>query len=106
MAARGLDIKNVSHIFNFDIPKNAEEYTHRIGRTARIGKEGKAISLLSNHDHEAFRKIFSKFEIEKLKLDDSFKPEFVPLRGGGGPQRRGYGGGYSRGRGPPQRRRY
>ncbi|MBI4174403.1 MAG: DEAD/DEAH box helicase, partial [Candidatus Aenigmarchaeota archaeon] len=67
VAARGLDIKNVSHIFNFDIPKTADEYTHRIGRTARIGKEGKAISLLSAHDHEPFRKIFGRFEIEKLR---------------------------------------
>ena len=105
VAARGLDIKNVSHIFNFDIPKNAEEYTHRIGRTARIGKEGKAISMLSNHDHESFRKIFSKFEIEKLKLDD-FKPEFIPLRSerGRGFNKRPYGGGGGYGRGPPRRR--
>lgn len=108
VAARGLDIKNVSHIFNFDIPKTADEYTHRIGRTARIGKEGKAISLLSSHDHESFRKIFARFEIEKLKLD--FTPKFIPMRaerrggyGGRRPPRRGEGSGYSRG---PPRRRY
>ena len=101
VAARGLDIKNVSHIFNFDIPKTADEYTHRIGRTARIGKEGKAISLLSNHDHEAFRKIFSHFDIEKLK-PEGFTPKFIPLRQER-PQRRGFGGGGYR-RGPPRRR--
>ncbi len=88
VAARGLDIKNVSHIFNFDIPKTADEYTHRIGRTARIGKEGKAISLLSKHDHEAFRKVFSRFDIEKGQLGD-FKPELIPLRSQRGFQRRG-----------------
>ena len=97
VAARGLDIKNVSHVFNFDIPKTVDEYTHRIGRTARIGKEGKAISLLSSHDHEAFRKIFGRFEMEKMKVD--FVPKFIPLRA---PRREGYrrspprGGGYGR----------
>ncbi|MDI6721422.1 MAG: DEAD/DEAH box helicase, partial [Candidatus Aenigmarchaeota archaeon] len=65
VAARGLDIKNVTHIFNYDCPKSAEDYTHRIGRTARIGAEGKAITLLSSRDHEAFRKIVAKHEIEK-----------------------------------------
>lgn len=78
VAARGLDIKNVSHIFNFDVPKTVDEYTHRIGRTARIGKEGKAISLLSKHDHEAFRKIISRFDIEKGRAD--FHPRAIPLR--------------------------
>lgn len=109
VAARGLDIKNVSHVFNFDIPKTAEEYTHRIGRTARIGKEGKAISLLSNQDHDSFRKIFRDFEIEK-KAPENFTPKSVPLRGerrGGGfrrgpPRGSSRGGGY--GRGPPRRR--
>lgn len=100
VAARGLDIKNVSHIFNFDIPKTVDEYTHRIGRTARIGKEGKAISLLSNHDHEAFRKIFSGFDIKKV-VPEGFTSKFIPLR----QERRGYQrGGYQRR--PYHRRRY
>ena len=107
VAARGLDIKNVTHIFNFDVPKTVDEYTHRIGRTARIGKEGKAISLLAKQDHEAFRKIANRFEIERS--DPSvFKLESIPLY-----QRRegGFRRSYSGGRGPPrrgfgQRRRY
>ena len=50
VAARGLDIKNVTHIYNYDVPKNSEEYIHRIGRTARAGKEGKVIkTLIKNH---------------------------------------------------------
>ncbi|MBI2172628.1 MAG: DEAD/DEAH box helicase, partial [Candidatus Aenigmarchaeota archaeon] len=65
VAARGLDIKNVTHIFNYDCPNGPEDYIHRIGRTARIGAEGKAITLLSNRDHEVFRKIIGKQEIEK-----------------------------------------
>ncbi|PIN76507.1 ATP-dependent RNA helicase, partial [Candidatus Woesearchaeota archaeon CG10_big_fil_rev_8_21_14_0_10_47_5] len=47
VAARGLDIKGVSHIYNYDIPSESKQYIHRIGRTARAGKEGKAISILS-----------------------------------------------------------
>jgi len=66
VAARGLDIKDISHIFNYDVPKTVDDYTHRIGRTARIGKEGKAITLLSREDHESFRKIVRYLEIECL----------------------------------------
>jgi ATP-dependent RNA helicase DeaD len=77
VAARGLDIKNVSHIFNYDIPKTAEDYTHRVGRTARFGKTGKSISLLSREDHELFRKIIRSIEIEKLQLPADFKPRSI-----------------------------
>lgn len=59
IAARGLDIKNVSHIYNYDIPSNSIDYIHRIGRTARAGKEGRAISLVSHKDYENFRKVSS-----------------------------------------------
>lgn len=75
VAARGLDIKNVSHIFNFDVPKSSDDYTHRIGRTARLGKTGKAITLLSKEDHGAFRKIIRNIEIEKARLD--FEPKAI-----------------------------
>ncbi|MBN2250529.1 MAG: DEAD/DEAH box helicase [Candidatus Altiarchaeota archaeon] len=47
VAARGLDIEDVSHIFNYDIPKEKENYIHRIGRTGRAGKKGKAISFIT-----------------------------------------------------------
>jgi ATP-dependent RNA helicase DeaD len=72
VAARGLDIKNVTHIFNYSIPKNAEEYTNRIGRTARAGESGKAISLLSRDDHNSFRKIIRIFSynIENMKVQN------------------------------------
>jgi len=45
VAARGLHIPDVSHVFNYDLPQDAEDYVHRIGRTARIGKDGDAISF-------------------------------------------------------------
>lgn len=57
VAARGLDIKNVNLIVNYDLPKTSEDYVHRIGRTARAGREGKVISLLSPEDHDNFSRI-------------------------------------------------
>jgi superfamily II DNA/RNA helicase len=52
VAARGLDIPAVSHVFNFDVPINAEDYVHRIGRTGRAGRSGKAITFATSHDRK------------------------------------------------------
>jgi len=57
VAARGLDIKNVSHIYNYDLSPNSKEYIHRIGRTARAGKEGIAVNIVAPRDYENFRAI-------------------------------------------------
>ncbi len=78
VASRGLDIDNVSHIINYDIPSNPEDYVHRIGRTARAGRRGKAISLLSRRDHDAMRRV-AKFyrSIERRKFKD-FSSENYP----------------------------
>lgn len=57
VAARGIDIQDVSHVVNFDIPALPEEYVHRIGRTARAGKEGVAISLVSPKEEERIEMI-------------------------------------------------
>lgn len=46
MASRGLDIRDITYVFNFDFPRNIEEYVHRVGRTGRAGKKGQAISLM------------------------------------------------------------
>ena len=75
VAARGLDIKNVSHIFNYNLPKKTEDFTHRIGRTARFGKTGKTFSLLSKEEHSIFRKIVNKISITKLKTPHDFFPK-------------------------------
>ncbi|MBU3940853.1 MAG: DEAD/DEAH box helicase, partial [Nanoarchaeota archaeon] len=67
VAARGLDIGNVSHIYNVDLPKDAKDYVHRIGRTARAGEEGIAVNLLCDYDHDNFRRIqqeYPEFDIE------------------------------------------
>ena len=72
VAARGLDIKQVSHIFNYDLSKDPQEYIHRVGRTARGGKKGKAYTLQSRQDKNVFSRILKEYnlKIEKLNLVD------------------------------------
>jgi ATP-dependent RNA helicase DeaD len=57
VAARGLDIKGVTHVYNYDIPLSKGEYTHRIGRTARAGKDGKVINILTSRHYDNFQPI-------------------------------------------------
>lgn len=66
VAARGLDIKEVSHVYNFDIPATPTDYIHRIGRTARAGKNGIAISFVCSGDNTEFRQISKSLKIERL----------------------------------------
>jgi len=73
VAARGLDIKNVSHIYNYDVPKTPIEYIHRIGRTARAGEKGAAITLLTAPDHDNFRRVQSN---DELKIEEAEMPDF------------------------------
>jgi superfamily II DNA/RNA helicase len=60
VAARGLDIPETSHVFNFDVPHHPDDYVHRIGRTGRAGRAGTAISLVASSDHKSI------LAIEKL----------------------------------------
>ncbi len=69
VAARGLDIKNVTHIYHYDVPKTPIDYIHRIGRTARAGENGKAITLLTQPDHDNFRRVQSNDELDIEKAD-------------------------------------
>ncbi|MFA5019791.1 MAG: DEAD/DEAH box helicase [Candidatus Pacearchaeota archaeon] len=73
VAARGLDIKEVSHVYNYDLPPTSNEYIHRIGRTARAGKEGKAVNLLCNKDYKNFKIIC---EDENLEILPEELPKF------------------------------
>jgi superfamily II DNA/RNA helicase len=57
VAARGLDIPDVSHVFNFDVPTHAEDYVHRIGRTGRAGRKGTALSIVSRGDEKYLAEI-------------------------------------------------
>ncbi len=67
VAARGLDIKNVTHVYNYDVPPTPKEYTHRIGRTARAGENGDAVTLLTERDHDNFRRVQSNKELNIIK---------------------------------------
>jgi ATP-dependent RNA helicase DeaD len=66
VAARGLDIPDVTHIVNYDLPQNTEEYVHRIGRTGRAGRGGTAVTFISEWDYEGLP-ILQKFVGEALK---------------------------------------
>jgi len=69
VAARGLDIKGVTHVYNYDLPKQSEDYIHRIGRTARAGEQGKAISILASRDYDSFRKILENQDINIKQIE-------------------------------------
>tara|TARA_B100000700_G_scaffold330996_1_gene460630 strand:- start:2450 stop:4258 length:1809 start_codon:yes stop_codon:yes gene_type:complete len=62
VAARGIDIPEITHVVNFDLPQNTEEYIHRIGRTGRAGRNGKAITFVSEWDFERFMQISEQLE--------------------------------------------
>lgn len=90
VASRGLDIKEVSHVINYDIPKQPEDYVHRIGRTARAGATGIAYSILSPPDFDNFRRVEAICPTP-IKRVDNVQFRKVPFDSGKG-QRRGFGG--------------
>ena len=72
LAARGLDIPQISHVVNYDMPQNVEEYVHRIGRTARMGRGGTAITFVSEWD-------FPMLDLLQDSLAGELKQETLPL---------------------------
>ncbi len=76
VAARGLHIENVTHVYNYDVPQDADAFKHRVGRTARAGKKGKAITLLSPEDHQNFQRVLDRHDYEISVMQ---KPR--PVRG-------------------------
>jgi superfamily II DNA/RNA helicase len=95
--SRGIDIDNIEIVVNYEVPKDAEDYVHRIGRTARAGASGLAITLINAFDVNGFGDIEKLIEktIEKPSLPDGLKgPEYNPgeRRGKGGHGRSGGGG--------------
>ena len=69
VAARGLDIPGVSHIYNYDLPDEPKQYIHRIGRTARAGKSGRVVNLISDRDHENFGRVMRDFDVSIKKME-------------------------------------
>ncbi|MFD2178092.1 DEAD/DEAH box helicase [Veronia pacifica] len=80
VASRGLDINNVSHVVNFDMPKHAEEYVHRIGRTGRAGNKGLAFSFVGPKDWHNFKNV-EAFLAQKIQFHvlDGLEAKFKGL---------------------------
>jgi superfamily II DNA/RNA helicase len=74
VAARGLDVPDVSHIFNFDVPSHAEDYVHRIGRTGRAGRDGTAIMICTPRDEKNFEDVERLLQKEIPRLDNPLAP--------------------------------
>ena len=75
VAARGLDISSVSHVVNYDVPHNADDYVHRIGRTGRAGRLGEAITLVTSSDQENWEKVEELIQqkVPQLDVDETIK---------------------------------
>ncbi|HHD79285.1 MAG TPA: DEAD/DEAH box helicase, partial [Epsilonproteobacteria bacterium] len=97
IAARGIDIDQLPHVVNFELPNVPEDYVHRIGRTGRAGMRGEAVSLVCIDEHELLKNIekFTKSSIKKVEIE-AFRPDpsiqAEPIQNGrGGGQKRGGG---------------
>jgi superfamily II DNA/RNA helicase len=93
LASRGIDVKDITHVFNYDMPRFAEDYIHRIGRTGRANKKGLALSFVSPTDREHLRKI-ERFT--GMKIEAKVIPGMEPTKGASEhaeKKKRGGGGG-------------
>ncbi|MEM5595127.1 C-terminal helicase domain-containing protein [Niallia circulans] len=68
VATRGLDIDGITHVYNYDIPQDAESYVHRIGRTGRAGTEGYAVTFYSSDDRPLLDSIENQLDIKIEKI--------------------------------------
>ncbi len=67
VAARGLDIPDVSHVFNYDVPHHSEDYVHRIGRTGRAGRKGDAIMLVTRLDDKSYKNVLKFIKVDAIE---------------------------------------
>ena len=108
IAARGLDIDQLPHVVNFELPNVAEDYVHRIGRTGRAGNEGEAVSLVCVDEHQLLGDIerllkrdLSKIIIPGYEPDPSIRAQPIQKRrSGGGASKPRNGSGHPRGKRP------
>ncbi len=98
--SRGIDIDGIDLVINFDVPGDAEDYVHRIGRTARASAEGEAITLISKEDRQRFKRIeeLVEKEVRRIPLPDELADAKHGSDDGGRGERRGGGGGGGGGR--------
>ncbi|MBS1701827.1 MAG: DEAD/DEAH box helicase [Armatimonadetes bacterium] len=80
IAARGIDVKNISLVINYDIPEHADDYVHRIGRTGRAGKKGHSITIATPEQHRDVRDIerLIKMKLDSSNLSQASLPEWQP----------------------------
>ncbi|MCJ1339132.1 ATP-dependent RNA helicase dbp2 [Bachmanniomyces sp. S44760] len=90
VASRGIDVKNITHVLNYDYPNNSEDYVHRIGRTGRAGAKGVAITLFTTDNSKQARDLVAVLTESKQQIDPRLI-EMARYSGGGGGGR--YGGG-------------
>ncbi len=98
VAARGLDVPTVSHVFNYDVPNHSEDYVHRIGRTGRAGRKGDAIMLVARLDEKNYDDILRLIKVEEIEEIDVPGIEDFPKDGGGRKRKGGRRDGGGRGR--------
>lgn len=72
VASRGLDFPKVSYVFNYDMPKNIEDYVHRIGRTGRCGNKGEAISFIDENTRTIIRSLYELFQKQNQEIPEWF----------------------------------
>ncbi|XP_013411444.1 ATP-dependent RNA helicase DDX3Y-like [Lingula anatina] len=97
VAARGLDIPNVKHVINFDLPSDIEEYVHRIGRTGRVGNLGLATSFFHEKNKNIVRDLMDLLVEAHQEVPSWLESMSYESRMGGGPRRGGpkrFGGGF------------
>ncbi|MCJ1363043.1 ATP-dependent RNA helicase dbp2 [Acarospora aff. strigata] len=98
VASRGIDVRNITHVLNYDYPNNSEDYVHRIGRTGRAGANGTAITLFTTDNSKQARDLVAVLTESKQQIDPRLY-EMARYGGGGGGGRYGGGGGGRGGRG-------
>ncbi|ORY70007.1 Phosphomethylpyrimidine kinase-domain-containing protein [Pseudomassariella vexata] len=93
VASRGIDVRNITHVINYDYPNNSEDYIHRIGRTGRAGLKGTAITLFTTDNSKQARDLVNVLQEAKQQVDPRLH-EMARYGGGGGGRfgGRGYGG--------------
>ncbi|KAJ5974196.1 hypothetical protein N7481_011406 [Penicillium waksmanii] len=97
VASRGIDVRDITHVLNYDYPNNSEDYVHRIGRTGRAGAKGTAITFFTTDNSKQARDLVTILSEAKQQIDPRLA-EMVRYSGGGGGGGR-WGGGRGRGRG-------
>jgi ATP-dependent RNA helicase RhlE len=102
VVSRGIDIDDIDMVINYDVPRDPEDYVHRVGRTARASKKGQAITFVNEKQMREFGRIESLigYEVKKMPLPGSHRqrdrttiPRVVPAVGGNGNGHRRSGGG-------------